>query len=61
MKYKLTFILLGIVVAGCSSQPGLDISVTATNENNLDIANIAPEGRFTEGRPRARRTLPYQS
>jgi hypothetical protein len=51
MKRILTLTLLGIVVAGCSSQPELDTSVTETTQSNPDIANIAPEGRFTEAVP----------
>jgi len=51
MKYILTFTLLGIVVAGCSAQPSRDASVTESTQSNPDIANIAPEGKFTEEAP----------
>lgn len=51
MKYILTFTLLGIVIVGCSSQPDGDASVTESSKSNPDIANIAPEERFTEELP----------
>ena len=51
MKYILTLTLLGMAVAGCSSQPDPDVSVEETTQSNPDIANIAPEGRFTEEVP----------
>ncbi len=46
MKYRLTLVLLGIAIAGCSSQ-----STKEASSNNRDIANIAPEGRLTEASP----------
>jgi hypothetical protein len=45
MNYRLTLTLLGMVVAGCSSRPGA--TARDTTQSNPDIANIAPEGRFT--------------
>jgi hypothetical protein len=51
MNHIFTLTLLGMVVAGCSSQPNVDTSVTQAAQSNPDIANIAPEGRFTEEIP----------
>ena len=51
MKHIVTIMLLGIVVASCSSPPSRDVSIREMTQRNPDIANIAPEGRFTEEAP----------
>lgn len=51
MKYLLTLTLLGIVVAGCASQPKASESAKDISSDNPDIANVAPEGRLTESVP----------
>src|SRR5512143_780165 len=52
MRYLLTLALLGIVIAGCSAQPGASKPAKKENSpNNPDIANVAPEGRLTEAVP----------
>ena len=48
MKYLLTLALLGIVIAGCSSQPNADKSGKEISPNNPDIADKAPEDRIIE-------------
>ena len=48
MKYMLTVTLLGIAVVGCSSRSSPLASVTETTHSNPDIAEIAPEERFTQ-------------
>jgi len=51
MKYLLTLALLGIVIAGCSSQPTADESGKETSPNNPDVADKAPEDRIIEETP----------
>jgi len=50
MKYFLTLMLIGIVIAGCSSSPGTDKQGSANNSvsGNTNVASIAPEGKSTE-------------
>jgi hypothetical protein len=50
MRYFLTLILIGMVLAGCSSTPRADQQEGTSNSasGNPDIASIAPEGKFTE-------------
>jgi hypothetical protein len=48
MKYLLTLSVLGIVIVGCSAQPSTSDSAKDAHPDNPDIANVAPEGRFTE-------------
>lgn len=48
MRYLLSFLVLGIVMAGCSTKPSASESGKDTHPNNPDIANVAPEGRTTE-------------
>jgi len=50
MRFFLTIILIGIVIAGCSSAPASNQQESTNNSTsgNIDIARIAPEGKVTE-------------
>jgi hypothetical protein len=50
MRYFLTLILIGMVLAGCSSTPRADQQEGSSNSasGNPDIASIAPEGKVTD-------------
>jgi hypothetical protein len=48
MRYLLALILVGIVIAGCSSRPEADEPAKETTQDNRGIPDIAPEGRITE-------------
>jgi hypothetical protein len=48
MRYLLVLILVGIVIAGCSSRPEADEPAKETAQDNRGIPDIAPEGRITE-------------
>ncbi len=51
MKYLLTLILLGGMLAGCSSAPNKESPKSVVPPGNPGIASIATEGRFTEEAP----------
>jgi hypothetical protein len=48
MKYLLALILVGTMIAGCSSRPSVDEPAKETDQGNRGIPDVAPEGRITE-------------
>ena len=50
MRYALTLVLTGIVLAACSSVPNANKQqgTSSALPNNLDLASIAPEGKVTD-------------
>ena len=51
MRYLLTFLLFGIVIAGCSTQSSASEARRDIPSDNPNIADVAPEGRLTEVTP----------